>query len=69
MQDGTYVECAGMIEDPDYTIKIGQKRELARVLGIPLIIVGPTDLARLPQIFVSHIQRPRIRALRQETRN
>jgi hypothetical protein len=58
MQDGTYVECAGMIEDPDYAIKISHKRELARVLGIPLLIIGPTDLPRLPQIFVSYMAGP-----------
>lgn len=55
MQDGTYVECAGMMEDPDYATKIARKRELARVLGIPLVVIGPTDLLRLPQIFVNHI--------------
>ena len=44
LADGTYVECAGMIDQPDYAAKITLKRELADELGIPLIVVGPTDL-------------------------
>ena len=55
LPDGSYVECAGLMEKPDYVTKIGHKRELARVLGIPLLIVGPTDLLRLDQIFVSYL--------------
>jgi hypothetical protein len=55
LQDGTYVECAGMIEESDYAVKIAHKRELASVLGIPLLIVVPTDLLRLPQIFASQM--------------
>ena len=55
MPDGSYVECAGLMEKPDYVTKIGHKRELARLLGIPLLIVGPTDLLRLDQIFVSYL--------------
>ncbi len=55
--DGTYVECAGMLEQPDYATKIAHKRELARLLGIPLFVVGPTDLHQLDRIFASYLGR------------
>jgi hypothetical protein len=51
LQDGTYVECAGMLESKDYAEKIALKQRLARTLGIPLIVVAPTDMHRLGQIF------------------
>jgi hypothetical protein len=51
LQDGTYVECAGMLESKDYAGKIALKQRLARTLGIPLIVVAPTDMHRLGQIF------------------
>ena len=49
--DGTYVECAGMLESKDYAEKIARKQQLARAVGLPLIVVGPTDMHRLGQIF------------------
>jgi hypothetical protein len=55
LQDGTYVECAGMLESKDYAGKIAQKQQLARVLGIPLIVVGPTDMHRLASIFAHQL--------------
>ena len=51
LADGTYVECAGMIDQPDYAVKIATKRELASQLDIRLVVVGPTDLHRLDVIF------------------
>ncbi len=51
MPDGTYVECAGMLESKDYAQKIAVKQELARALGLALIVVGPTEMHRLRQIF------------------
>ena len=51
LPDGTYVECAGMLESKDYAEKIAVKQELARALGLALIVVGPTEMHRLGQIF------------------
>jgi hypothetical protein len=47
LADGTYVECAGMLDQPDYAAKIAIKRDLASEFGIRLVVVGPTDLHRL----------------------
>jgi hypothetical protein len=51
LPDATYVECAGMLESKDYAEKIALKRQLARALGLALIVIGPTDMHRLEQIF------------------
>jgi hypothetical protein len=51
LPDGTYVECAGMLESKDYAEKIALKQQLARAVGLTLIVVGPTDMHRLRQIF------------------
>ena len=51
LPDGTYVECAGMLENKDYAEKIALKQQLARAVGLALIVVGPTDMHRLGQIF------------------
>jgi hypothetical protein len=51
LSDGTYVECAGMLESKDYAEKIALKQQLARAVGLALIVVGPTDMHRLGQIF------------------
>ena len=51
LKDGTYVECAGMLESKDYAEKIAVKQQLAKAVGLPLIVVGPTDMHRLGQIF------------------
>jgi hypothetical protein len=56
LPDGTYVECAGMLEDKDYAKKIALKRQLASDLGIPLIVVGPADMHRLDHIFAGQIR-------------
>jgi hypothetical protein len=61
LDDGTYVECAGMMEEPDYAIKIAHKRELAHLLNIPLYVIGPTDLQRLDRIFATHLDHARPR--------
>jgi hypothetical protein len=57
LPDGTYVECAGMLESKDYAQKIALKRQLANAVGIPLIVVAPTDMYRLADIFAAHLQR------------
>jgi len=56
LDDGTYVECAGMLEKKDYAQKIVLKRQLAESLGVPLIIVAPTDMHRLGHIFGEQLQ-------------
>jgi hypothetical protein len=56
LDDGTFVECAGMLESEAYADKIIQKRRLAMALGIPLIVVGPTDMHRLATIFACQLQ-------------
>lgn len=58
LSDGTYVECAGMIDNPDYAVKIASKRELASELGIYLLVIGPTDMHRLDAIFGSIANHP-----------
>jgi hypothetical protein len=55
LADGSFVECAGLMERPDYASKIEQKRELARLAGIELYIITPSDLFRLDKIFKSSI--------------
>ena len=54
--DGTYVECAGMLESKDYADKIALKQKLAKTVGIPLVVVAPTDMHRLAQIFEDQLQ-------------
>jgi hypothetical protein len=40
-----------MLESKDYAEKIALKQQLARAVGLALIVVGPTDMHRLGQIF------------------
>jgi hypothetical protein len=60
LSDGTYVECAGMMENENYAAKIMQKQQLASILGIPLIIVAPTDMHRLDSIFAHHLDKTQL---------
>lgn len=55
LPDGTYVECAGMMDDPEYAAKIVAKRQLAQELEIPLVVIGPTDMHRLDRILAAHV--------------
>jgi len=57
LEDGTYVECAGMLESKDYAEKIAIKQQLATTLQVPLIVVGPTDMHRLARFFAGHLRR------------
>jgi hypothetical protein len=45
-----------MLESKDYADKIAQKQQLAGSLGIPLIVVRPTDMHRLTDIFEDQLQ-------------
>jgi hypothetical protein len=51
LQDGTYVEAAGLMDDPAYAEKMSQKRLLAEYVGVRLVVVEPSDLNRLAAIF------------------
>lgn len=54
--DGTFVGCAGLLTDRDYARKIEAKRLLAECHGIPLIVVGSSDVTRL-EIPFANVQR------------
>lgn len=51
LKDGTFIECAGMMEDPKYVSKITAKRRLAAIAGIKLVIITPVDISRLDELF------------------
>lgn len=59
LPDGTYVECAGMLESKDYAEKIALKQLLAGTLGLALIVISPTDMHRLAQIFGRQLENDR----------
>lgn len=56
LSDGSYVECAGLLERKDYVKKIVEKRELAEISKINLIVITPADLFRLDAILGSVTQ-------------
>jgi hypothetical protein len=56
LEDGTFVECAGMLETEEYAHKITQKRLLAEVFAITLIVVGPTEMHLLNGIFKGYLK-------------
>jgi hypothetical protein len=41
----------GWLVGKDYAEKIARKQQLAKAFGLPLIVVAPTDMHRLEQIF------------------
>jgi hypothetical protein len=45
-----------MLESKDYAEKIALKQQLAKAVGIPLIVVGPTDMHKLAEIFVAQLR-------------
>jgi hypothetical protein len=53
LADGTFVEAAGLMDDKGYAEKMSQKQLLAEALGIPLIVVEPSDLNRLDVLFAA----------------
>lgn len=53
LEDGTFVEAAGMLENPAYALKIARKLQLAERYGFPIIVVEPKDLSRLHDLFGS----------------
>jgi hypothetical protein len=46
-----------MLESKNYADKIALKQQLAETVGIPLIVVAPTDMHRLGRIFGVQLQR------------
>ena len=48
LEDGTYVEYAGLVGDASYDKKIAEKLRLAEALNIRLIVLTEPDLLRLP---------------------
>ena len=54
LNDGTYVEYAGLTGDEAYDRKMAAKARMAAELGIPLIVVYPSDLHRLDEVFAPH---------------
>lgn len=51
LQDGTFVEYAGMMNDDEYASKMQRKRLLALETDINLIVLIPEDLPHLGSIF------------------
>jgi hypothetical protein len=51
LSDGTYVEAAGMLDDPEYAAKMDAKQELAEAHGLRLLVITPADGARLPAVL------------------
>ena len=52
--DGTYVEYAGLTGDVAYDRRMATKVRLASELGIPLLVVYPSDLNRLDEVFAPY---------------
>ena len=45
--DGALIEYAGMMQEPEYRLKMDIKQQLSEKLSIPLIVLLPNDLANL----------------------
>lgn len=56
LEDGTFVEYAGLAGDAAYDKKIREKAHLADALGIPLIVLTEPDLLRLPALIPGPLQ-------------
>lgn len=52
LTDGTLIEAAGMLSSKEYADKISRKRQMAKELGIELVVVTPRDLDRLEIVFL-----------------
>lgn len=48
---GTLVEAAGMMSRPEYADKMAAKVSLAEDLGVHLIVIEPSDIGRLDEVF------------------
>jgi hypothetical protein len=64
LTDGTYVEYAGLTGDKAYDRKMASKVRMARDLGIPLLVVYPSDLNRLGEVFGPYRPRPNAQSVK-----
>jgi hypothetical protein len=62
LADGTYVEYAGLTGDVTYDRTMAGKVQMASELGIPILVVYPSDLNRLSDIFARHQPTPETRS-------
>lgn len=51
LADGTFMEAAGLMDDPAYAQKMSQKRQLAEHAGVRLGVGEPADLNHLAAVF------------------
>ena len=43
----TFIEYAGLMNEPEYEARMQEKRKLAAEFGIPLIVIEPNDILSL----------------------
>lgn len=55
LDDGTLVEYAGMLQDPEYREKMLRKVDLARATHTRCIVVTPEDLLSLESAFAGFL--------------
>lgn len=58
LADGTMVEAAGLLADPGYARRMADKQALAAELTIPLLVLKPDDVRRLPLVFGRWLDEP-----------
>lgn len=58
LDDGTYVEYAGLMTEANYARKMLEKQQLAAKTGVPLIVLTYEDLLRLPERFSAWLGAP-----------
>ncbi len=58
LDDGTFVEYAGLLDDEGYRAKMRDKAEAAALAGIRLLVLQPEDLADLPGAFAAWLPLP-----------
>jgi hypothetical protein len=57
LEDGTLIEAAGMLGDPNYASRLHEKRLLCQDLGLQLIVISPNDLGKLDDLLSSYSRR------------
>lgn len=55
--NGVFVEAAGMLGDAAYAEKMEEKRRLADLSGIQLVVVTPEDLEQLADLFLPYMDK------------
>ncbi|MDP3953163.1 hypothetical protein [Microbacterium sp.] len=51
LADGTFVEALGLTGTSEYDQKVERKKALASRFNVPLLLITPADLGRLPHLF------------------